>query len=336
MPRTPPVPLSDLPAGPPADCYALLAEKVPGLTKAGKPFFTCTFRDRKKAVVAKVWADSPTFADCDSAWTPGTVYKLRATLTDHPQYGPQLDVLQARPATPTDAGYQPGDYAQTSRRDPAELFAELRTLAEAEVGDPALTALTLGLLDAQRETLLVLPATVKHFYPYPGGWLEHTLSVAKSCRLLCEHYADRTPPLNRPVVLAAAVLHDVGRAAELAPAGLGLPPELTVDGHLTGHVLLGRDMVRAAARAVPDLAPDTLRLLDHVILSHLNIPAWGAARLPLAAEAVLLHHADDLDAKLEMYARCVANDAGTGPFTDRDPVLGKQLWKGSAGETRKE
>ena len=58
------------------------------------------------------------------------------------------------------------------------------------------------------------------------------------------------------------------------------------------------------------------------------MPEWGSPRLPAIPEVLILHHADDLDAKFEMYARCLTRDAADGPFTDRDPVLGKQLLKG--------
>jgi len=71
-----------------------------------------------------------------------------------------------------------------------------------------------------------------------------------------------------------------------------------------------------------------VQLLEHLILSHLTLPEWGSPRLPLIPECLILHHADDLDAKLEMYVRCLTRDAAAGPFTDRDPVLGRQLYKG--------
>ena len=68
-------------------------------------------------------------------------------------------------------------------------------------------------------------------------------------------------------------------------------------------------------------------MLEHLIVSHLNHPEWGSPRLPLIPEAILLHHADDLDAKMEMYARCLMRDPSPGPFTDRDPMLGRHLLK---------
>ena len=63
--------------------------------------------------------------------------------------------------------------------------------------------------------------------------------------------------------------------------------------------------------------------------SYLTLPEWGSPRLPLIPEVLVLHHADDLDAKLEMYARCLTRDTSPGPFTERDPQLGRALLKRS-------
>ena len=75
-------------------------------------------------------------------------------------------------------------------------------------------------------------------------------------------------------------------------------------------------------------AQPLLELLLHMVVSHLRLPEWGSPRLPLIPEVLIVHHADDLDAKFEMYARCLTRDAADGPFTDRDPVLGRPLLKG--------
>ena len=127
-------------------------------------------------------------------------------------------------------------------------------------------------------------------------------------------------------MIAGAVLHDLGRVRELA--GDGAAPQPTVPGRLFGHLFLGRDMVREAAAAQGDVNPEFVQLLEHILITHLSLPEWGSPRLPLVPECLILHHADDLDAKLEMYARCLSRDQTPGPFTDRDPVLNRQLYKG--------
>jgi 3'-5' exoribonuclease len=93
-------------------------------------------------------------------------------------------------------------------------------------------------------------------------------------------------------------------------------------------LFLGRDLIRDTARELGDVNPELLQLLEHLVISHLNLPEWGSPRLPLIPESLILHHADDLDAKLEMYARCLTRDQEPGPFTARDPVLNRQLYKG--------
>ena len=105
-------------------------------------------------------------------------------------------------------------------------------------------------------------------------------------------------------------------------------PQPTVPGRMFGHLFLGRDLVRDAAREQGDVNPELVQLLEHLIVTHLALPEWGSPKLPLIPECLILHHADDLDAKMEMYARCLTRDMAQGPFTDRDPILGRQLYKG--------
>jgi 3'-5' exoribonuclease len=154
--------------------------------------------------------------------------------------------------------------------------------------------------------------------------------VTHSCLHLADkyaaHYADLKPPLNRDLVVAGAVLHDIGRVLEFD--GDPLAPQPTVQGRLVGHLLLGRDLIRDTARELGDVSPELVQMLEHIVVAHLNLPEWGSPRLPLVPECLIVHHADDLDAKLEMYARCLSRDREPGAFTARDPVLGRQLYKG--------
>ena len=70
-----------------------------------------------------------------------------------------------------------------------------------------------------------------------------------------------------------------------------------------------------------------MKLLEHIIYTHLTRPEWGSPKLPCIPEVLIVHHADDLDAKVEMYARCLIKDDSDGPFTHRDHVLNRPLLK---------
>jgi 3'-5' exoribonuclease len=327
------VPLHQLTPGPPADFFALLADKQHGTTRDGKPYFACKFRDLRRTVSVMVWQDHKQFAAAEH-WQPGGFYKLRGAFAEHEKYGPQVDLVQLREVNDGDRadGFREADFYDRSRFDSDVMLTELRSLAEKEVKDDPLRRLTLSLLDTHADKLKKLPASDRRFYPFPGGWLEHVLNVTRNCVWLAEryavHYPDLTPPLNRDLIVAAAALHDIGRAAELTvPDVPGQPTEQTIDGHLFGHIMLGRDLIRAAAAKVPELNPELLKLLEHVVVSHLSLPEWGSPRLPAIPEVLVLHHADDLDAKLEMYARHLTRDTSAGPFTDPDPLLKRPLLK---------
>jgi 3'-5' exoribonuclease len=323
-------PLHTLPPGQLADTFAMLAEKKIGTTREGKPYYSCKFRDRIRTVALAVWQDGAWFGPCEKDWQEGHFYKLRCIYGEHEKYGPQIELHNIRGTSEADRqdGFDPRTLVEASRFDAGELWPKLLQLVESEIRDEPLRRLVLLLLDRQGPRLKTLPASDK-FYPFAGGWLEHIYSVARTSLFLVNHYAAHYagtgPTLNRDLVLAGAVLHDLGRLGEYVDDSAA--PQPSVPGRLIGHVILGRDMVREAAREVNDLNPELLQLLEHVILTHLSLPEWGSPRLPLIPEVLILHHADDLDAKMEMYHRCLSRDQSPGPFTAPDPILKKPLLK---------
>jgi 3'-5' exoribonuclease len=324
--------LSELTSGQYADFFALLSERTRSSTREGKPYYTCRFRDARRSAACMVWADTTWYEPCEREWQEGQIYKIRGIYAEHEKYGAQIDVHNIRPVADADRtdGFTPGDFVEHSRYDATAMLAELRSLAEAQIVDGPLRRLVLTLLERYALPLQRLPATLNKFYPFAGGLLEHTLSVTHTCLQLVDKYAPRyselRPPLNRDLVVAGAILHDFGRVLEFGDDVL--QAQKTVPGRLLGHLFLGRDLVRDTARELDNLHPELLQMLEHIIVSHLNLPEWGSPRLPLIPECLIIHHADDLDAKMEMYVRCLSRDQAAGPFTDRDPVLGRQLYKG--------
>lgn len=336
MPKTPVVLLGQLPEGPPvSDCFAMLASKNRGSTSGGKPFFNCKFQDSARTATAMIWEDTDWFAACDTEWQPGQFFKIRGIFAVSDKYGPQLAIHAVRPVKDDDSadGFDESAFYKRSRFDSEAMLAELIKLAETEIAVEPLKQLTLKLLADNAEALKRLPATQGKFFPFPGGWLEHTLSVAKNCLLLVDRYRlvypELTPPLNRDIVVSAAILHDLGRVAEYSiPDVPGVPVEVSVAGRLFGHLALGRDLIRLEAANHAELDRELLILLEHVVLVHLALPEWGSPKLPAVPEALILHHADDLDAKMEMFVRCLSNDKSDGALTEPDSVLKRALWKG--------
>lgn len=324
--------LHELTPGQSGDFFALLSERSKSARRDGKPYFTCRFRDAQRTASFMVWSDGPWYEACESQWQEGQFFKIRGTYDEHPTYGPQIDIHNIRAATDDDKtdGFDPLEFVERTRYDVEAMYQELWTLAESQIADVPLRRLVLMILSNTAAALKQAPATQRHFFPYAGGLLEHTLSVTHTCLHLVDkyagHYPDLQPPLNRDLVLAGAILHDIGRTAEFTNDILKV--QATVPGRLFGHLFLGRDLVRDTARELGDVDPELVQMLEHIVIAHLNLPEWGSPRLPLIPECLIVHHADDLDAKLEMYARCLTRDTEEGLFTARDAVLGRQLFKG--------
>lgn len=324
------VPLSKLSEGQEADFFALLSEKQELTTRDGKPYYRVTFRDAQREVGFPIWSDSPLAERCRSEWSTGQFYKLRAVLRQS-NYGPQLDIKKIRLVEDGDRneGFDPLMCQPVSRFDPVEMFAELMNIVEARIEDAALRDLVADILEQHREQLLLLPAAKKNHHAYVSGYLEHVLNVTRTCCHLADKYAelynDLDPPLNRDVIVAGAVLHDIGKLRELAvgPAGADYTPE----GCLIGHVLQGRDIVREAA-AGRTIDRESLLRLEHVIVSHQRLPEWGAPKPPMTPEALIVHYADDLDAKLQMMICALKEVASDGPVTSKRTALGHQVYRG--------
>ncbi|MGC4004551.1 MAG: HD domain-containing protein [Pirellulales bacterium] len=213
------------------------------------------------------------------------------------------------------------------------MFDELRSLANEKIGDEALRGLVVDLLDAHRETLLTLPAATRNHHAYVGGYLEHVLSVTRTAIYFAEkydaYYDDLTPRLNIGLVVAGAILHDIGKLREIALGVVGA--SYTAAGNLIGHIVQGRDIVREAAvgRTI-DL--ETLLRLEHIILSHQRLPEWGSPKPPMTPEAMLVHYADDLDAKYHMMYKILSETTESGPVTSKRNALFQQVYRGEINE----
>ena len=323
------IPLCQLLDGQEADTFALLAAKSEGTTQGGKPFWRVTFRDSSRQVSFPIWNDSAHYDACRDQWQVGGCYKLRAAYAET-KYGPQLDIRRIRPVTPEDkaAGFDEMSLVPRSKFDSAAMFAELLGLAEREIQDAELRALTAELLTTHRPTLLGLAAARRNHHAFAGGYLEHVLSVTRNAIFLADKYGrdypELQPPLSRDLVVAGAILHDIGKVQEMVTTPGGA--EYTPKGELIGHVLLGRDLVReAAARHAIDR--ETLLRLEHIIVSHQRLPEWGAPKPPMTPEALLVHFADDVDAKFQTALAALA-EPGDGPFTAGRNPLGYKIFRG--------
>jgi 3'-5' exoribonuclease len=237
-------------------------------TKSGAAYLALELVDPTGRIEARVWNDvellDGRFIEGDAVRVLGRVERFRDRL--------QLDVRSLEASD-----IDPASLTPAIRRDKEEIAGFLEFLV-AEIAHPGLTATVRAVL-ADRD-LAAYPATPEDHHSYAGGLLEHTVGVAT----LCRETAQLHPRLRPDLLLAAALLHDVGRTAEL---GRGPAFPLTEEGRLLGHVHLG---VRLVEQGADGLKPGQLAELVHCIAVHHD------ARAARTAEAAVLYHANQLDA----------------------------------------
>jgi 3'-5' exoribonuclease len=251
--------------------YAV-ARKERRRTKGGSAYLVLELVDPSGRIDARVWQDvellDGRFDEGDAVRVLGRVERFRDRL--------QLEVRSLEPAPDAD----PGSLAPRLRRDADELDGFLEFLS-GELTHPGLRT-TVGRLlgDTRiREGMRSVPASFEH-HSYAGGLLEHTVAVAT----LCRETAQLHPRLRADLLLAAALLHDVGRTLEL---GRGPTFRPTEEGRLLGHVHLGVRLIEERAASLP---PELRAELVHAVASHHD------GRMARTAEAAVLYHANQLDA----------------------------------------
>jgi 3'-5' exoribonuclease len=237
-------------------------------TKSGASYLALELVDPTGRIEARVWNDvellDGRFAEGDAVRVLGRVEKFRDRL--------QLDVRSLEAAD-----VDPASLTPTIRRDKDEIAGFLEFLAT-EISHPGL-AMTVQAVLADRE-LSAFPATQEDHHSYAGGLLEHTVGVAT----LCRETAQLHPRVRADLLLAAALVHDVGRTIEL---GRGPAFTATDEGRLLGHVHLGVRLIEERAQG---LSSGQLAELVHCVASHHD------ARAARTAEAAVLYHANQLDA----------------------------------------
>ena len=190
------IPLSQLTSGQEADLFALLSAKEELTTRDGKPYFKVTFRDRAREVSFPIWNDSTWAVDCRESWRPGGFYKLRAVYRET-NFGPQLDIKKIRPVRRRRGRrLRSADVpAAIAVRSPGDV-RRAGDIAQERIAEVPLRGLVLDILDENRDELLRLPAATRNHHAYVGGWLEHMLSVTRTCVMLADKYDDYYPDLQ--------------------------------------------------------------------------------------------------------------------------------------------
>ena len=270
----------------------------------GTPYLDLVLADCEGEAVAKLWDYSPEMG----AYESEDIVKVRGVITVWKDTE-QLKIDRIRHATEDD-GYDLSLLLPCAPFDPAWLYDELYALAGGFENED-LRMLVQYLLREHREALLRFPAALKLHHATRGGLLHHSWTIVQLARGVCDTY----PLLDRELVYAGAILHDIGKLAELETGKLGIASAYTAPGQLLGHISIGVSMISEAGQLL-GVSDETVLLLEHMLLSHHEKPEFGSPKPPMFPEAEVLSELDLLDSRL--YAMFSALDGvQPGTFSER-------------------
>ncbi len=282
-----------------SDVY-LIKQKASAVTKNGKPYENLILQDKTGTIDAKIWepnsAGIDDFEALDYVQINGNVTSFNGAL--------QVSVQRARKCV--EGEYDPADYLPVSSKNIDDMFAQIRQYIDG-ITSPYLKQL-LEAFFVDDEAFIKMfrnsSAAKSVHHSFIGGLLEHTLSVTN----LCNYLAGAYPQINRDLLLSVAILHDIGKTRELSDF-----PEndYTDDGQLLGHIVIGYEMVSEKIAKIPGFPDKLAGEVKHCILAHHGELDYGSPKKPAIIEAVALHHADNVDAKLEIMSELLASQTGT-------------------------
>jgi 3'-5' exoribonuclease len=297
-----------------------------GETRAGKPYLVLTVMDKSGEVSGPVWDNVPALQEICLA---GAVVRLTGMVQSY-RDAPQLRIDGV--SRVAEAEVDLGLFYPVSPRNIEEMADELQALVLG-VGNPFLKKLLNHFFKKGDwwSSFQEAPAAKGIHHAYIGGLLEHSLSVAGVADFLAKHYAG----VDRSLLIAGALLHDIGKLEELKMDGGSV--EYTVRGRLKGHLVIGSEMVAQAAGKIDNFPDELLEQLQHLILSHHGRQEFGSPTVPMTVEAFMLSFLDDLDAKMNITEQLRRKmDKKEKSWTDYQRILERYLYLGGFGEKGQE
>jgi len=281
--------IKDLQEGERIDDLFLVKSSRLAETRAGKAYIQLTLMDKSGDINGPVWDRAEElFPHC----SVGNFLRIQAMVQSYREQL-QLKIDGMQPCSSDDVDL--ADFVPSCRKDREVLAKSLQKLV-ASVDNPFLRKLLNRFLKKEPmwQRFQDAPAAKGIHHAYLGGLLEHSLSVAQLADKISGHY----PGVDRSLLIAGALLHDIGKVEELQVELAVI--DYTPRGRLKGHLVMGSEMVAVEAARIKDFPVEILEQLQHLILSHHGTHEFASPAIPMTIEAFLLSFLDDLDAKMNL------------------------------------
>lgn len=304
------------------DQVFLATQKQLRPNRNGQLYLQIELADRSGSITGRMWnASDEDFA----AFDEGDYVRVEGTTQ---LYTGALQLIVSGIGRVDPRSVDEAEFLVLSKADVERLVAELATLL-GTIDTPPLKALVAEVL-ADEELMRAFkrsPAGVKQHHAYAGGLLEHVVNLLR----LADRIAPLYPALDRDLLIAGVLFHDIGKTVELeSERGFSY----TDAGQLLGHVLLGLELLEAKIQAVQHRSGvafdhELAVRVKHMVASHHGQYEFGAPKLPMTLEALALHHLDHLDARMAGVLQLLQNEASIdGGWTQYQQNQGRKFFRG--------
>jgi len=286
----------------------------------GNDYVDMNLADRTGEINCKIWNWDPE-ADIPEAGRP---VKIRGTVQE---YNGRLQLRVEKWRLPTDS--DPVDMnalVSCAPRKPEEMLREITETLES-FSNEDLKKLTRGMLELAGDRLNWFPAAQRMHHAERSGLLHHTTDMLRLARALLEVY----PWLNRDLLLAGVIIHDLGKIEEMKSDQTGNVTDYTRDGQLLGHLVRGITNLNRVADQC-GVTGESVVLLEHMLLSHHGESEYGSPKPPMFAEAEALHWIDIMDARMNTM-KTVTDRTPPGAFSEKIFSLDRRVYHPEINES---
>ena len=286
--------------------YFMVKSATRAINNNGSPYLSLVLQDVSGTIDAKMWQVTDDEVDLAS---PGNIIEIEGsvlTFKGHPQIK-ITDILSVSTGNIDKSKFVPNAPINFSLLE-QELIKFINMIEDNELKNLVKTV-----IDERKECFLDYPAAVTVHHAYLHGLLFHSVTICKMALEVQKEYSF----LQKDYLIAGALLHDIGKTVELQS---DIAPGYTDEGNLLGHINIGCNIVSECGKKL-HISNEKLNVILHMILSHHGSPEFGSPKIPMIAEAYVLHCLDDLDAKMECL-RTTLESTSEGSFTNNIVWLG--------------
>ncbi len=312
--------INEIKAGDFVDDIFVLSEKILSQKKDGNNYLNITLSDKTGTIKGVVWDNVDQIS---AGVSSGDFVHIRGNVNE---YGGALQlVIKNMEASSVDM-VDPTDFLPATRLDVNSMFKRLLKITASMK-----TTYLKNLIEAfwnDKEFVYkfkTAPAAKKMHHAYIGGLLEHTLSMASLADKVAGHYSG----VDRDLLLAGAILHDIGKTRELE---YEISIDYSDEGRLINHIVIGVEMIDEKLSEIEGFPEEKMLLLKHMIVSHHGTREFGSPEPPKTIEAVILNYIDEIDSKVKGIRDFIANEDPNETWTSFHRLLERHFYKGKKNQ----